>query len=171
MRPAEANIGALLDALVVAEVEYVIVGGVAVFLHGAPMQTRDLDIVPRQTPENLDRLHALLGRLDAIMREPGSRELRVRREWLDGTGQILLRTSLGPLDILLRLHDGQGYEDLAPRAVERAADGLSVKLIDLPALIAIKASTGRWKDRMTVPLLVDLLAARERGEGPSDDEG
>ena len=170
MRPSDADIGALLEALAAAGVDHVVVGGVAAVFHGAPLPTRDLDIVPDRDPANLDRLHALLQRIDAIAREPGSRQLHVRREWLDGGGQVLLRTSLGPLDILLRLHDGRGYGELVERSVALEADGLSVRVIDLPALLDIKASTGRPRDRLAVPILAELLAARERGEGPSDDE-
>ena len=56
VRPAEADIGALLEALAEAGVEHIVVGGVAALLHGAPLPTRDLDIVPRQSADNLDRL-------------------------------------------------------------------------------------------------------------------
>ena len=51
--------------MAVREVEFVIVGGVAAVLHGAPVTTLDLDIVPRQTSENVTRLWELLERLDA----------------------------------------------------------------------------------------------------------
>ena len=134
MRPTDADIGALLEALAGAGVDHIVVGGVAAVLHGAPLPTRDLDIVPCANPDNLDRLHALLERLDAIVRQPGARDLPVRRAWLDGAGQLLLRTSLGPLDLLLRLHDGRGYAELLDRSIELEAEGLRVRLIDLPAL-------------------------------------
>jgi hypothetical protein len=162
VRPGEADIGALLEGLAEARVEHIVVGGVAAVLHGAPLPTRDLDIVPKATADNLDRLYAFLCGVDAIARQPGSRELPVRRSWLDGQGQVLLRTTLGPLDLLLRLHDGRGYSELHARSVELSAGGLRVRLIDLPTLVEIKASTGRVRDRLAVPLLVALL----EGEGP-----
>ena len=89
------------------------------------------------------------------------------RAWLDSDGQLRLRTSLGPLDILLRLPDGRGYDDVLPRSVELAADGIRVRLIDLPALIELKANTGRAPDRTPVPVLVALLEARAGGADAS----
>ncbi len=169
MRPSDADIGALLEALAAAGVNHVVVGGVAATFHGAPLPTRDLDIVPDVDPANLDRLHGLLARLDTIAREPGTRELRVRRDWFDGGGQLLLRTALGPLDVLLRLHDGRGYTELLPRTIALEADGLNVRVIDLPALIDIKSNTGRARDRIAVPILTALLAARESGQAPPED--
>lgn len=172
MRPGDADVGLLLEALAEAGVVHVVVGGVAAVLHGAPLPTRDLDIVPEPDPSNLDRLFALLERLDAILREPGSRELRVRRSQLDGAGQVLLRTTLGPLDILLRLHDGRGYAELLGRTVELHADGLRVRLMDLPALLELKATTGRARDRLAVPILAALLEAkRAAGDDGKGDGG
>ncbi len=164
MRPTDADVGALLEALSAAGVAHVVVGGVAAVMHGAPLPTRDLDIVPDPDPGNLDRLHALLVRLGAVFREVGTRELAVRRTDLSGEGQVLTRTSLGPLDVLLRVHDGRGYAELLPRSICLVADGLAVHVLDLPALIELKAGTGRARDRLAVPVLAALLdAGRNRG--------
>ncbi|MGB8328982.1 MAG: hypothetical protein WCE62_02570 [Polyangiales bacterium] len=40
--------------------EFIIVGGAAAVLHGAPITTEDLDIVHRRSPENVARLRTLL---------------------------------------------------------------------------------------------------------------
>jgi len=69
--PRDADIESLLRALLDGGVELIVVGGVAAVLHGAPTTTRDLDIVHRRTPENIERLLAVLGALDATVREPG----------------------------------------------------------------------------------------------------
>lgn len=169
LRPAEADIGALIEALSDAGVAFIVVGGAAALLHGAPIATRDLDIVPEQTADNLDKLATALESLDAIVREPGGRELRPSRTHLDGNGQILLRTNLGPLDVLLRLHAGEDYAALVPDSVEREGDGLTIRMLSLPKLIAIKAATGRARDRITVPLLLELLR-REEAEATDEAE-
>jgi hypothetical protein len=54
---------ALIDALARHEVEYVIVGGIAAMHHGSVRQTDDLDVCPRWSPENLDRLGRALSEL------------------------------------------------------------------------------------------------------------
>jgi hypothetical protein len=60
-----------------------------------------------------------------------------------------------------RLHDGRGYEELAPHCVAIDAGPLHLKVIDLPTLIEIKSSTGRVRDRLVVPLLLALLREHE----------
>jgi hypothetical protein len=156
-RPTTADLEGLLRALADANVEFIIVGGVAAVLHGVPINTHDLDIVPAQTAENLDRLHAVLQGLSARFRPVRpDRDLPVTLEHLRGTGQLLLSTNLGPLDILCRLHDGRGHGDLT--ASELGAPDLRVKVLDLDALIAIKRSTGRAKDQAMVPLLLAVQA-------------
>jgi hypothetical protein len=40
------------------EVRYVLVGGVAAILHGAPHVTTDVDVVPEEGRDNLERLSA-----------------------------------------------------------------------------------------------------------------
>jgi hypothetical protein len=58
--PKEADLEALIEALVNAQIEFIVVGGAAAVLHGAPTTTQDLDIVHHRTPENIARLATLL---------------------------------------------------------------------------------------------------------------
>jgi hypothetical protein len=55
----------LLLALRSAQVEFVVIGGVAVGVHGFIRATKDLDIVPDPSPENLQRLARLLVEIKA----------------------------------------------------------------------------------------------------------
>lgn len=156
-RPDQADIAELLRTLVEGGVEFIVVGGAAAVLHGAPVTTLDLDIVPRTDEDNLLRLHATLARMDAIIREPGDRRLRPTLQHLRSSGQLNLSTSQGPLDSLQVLHDGRGFDDLLPDSVPLADGGLSIRVIDLATLIEIKGATGRAKDRLVVPILLALL--------------
>lgn len=155
--PATADLEALLRELVVAGVEFIVVGGAAAVIHGAPITTQDLDVVPRQRPEDLDCLLDVLTRLDARFRpvRPG-RDLAVTGEHLAGHGQLNLITQYGPLDILLRLHDARGYDELLPHSIEVQDAGLRIRVIDLETLIEIKRSTGRARDALVVPLLLAI---------------
>lgn len=141
--------------------DFVVVGGVAAVLHGAPVSTFDLDVVPRRDPENARRLLAALSAIDAVYADPLGRALRPRIEDFLGDGQPCLRTSLGDLDILCVLHDGRGYEQLLPRTQTFRHDLGPVLVVDLPTLIEIKAGTGRAKDRIMVPILLAVLRERE----------
>src|SRR6185436_16005798 len=96
--PKAADLTALLEKLCDAGVEFIVVGGGAAVLHGAPITTNDLAIVHRRTPENVTRLLEVLLRLDATMRYDFARRgLRPTAEMLAGRGQINLSTSLGRL--------------------------------------------------------------------------
>jgi hypothetical protein len=53
--PKQADIEALLTALVDGGVEFIVVGDVAAVLHGAPTTTQDLDIVHRRAADNAKR--------------------------------------------------------------------------------------------------------------------
>src|SRR3954469_12793409 len=55
----------LVAALNAADIAYVIVGGLAVAAHGVVRATRDLDLVPDPSAENLERLAATLADLGA----------------------------------------------------------------------------------------------------------
>ncbi len=158
--PKVTDLEALLEVLTGAGLEFVVVGGVAAVLHGAPITTLDLDIVPRQSVENIERLWELLDELDAQMRLSTGSVKRPTREMLAGKGQINLSTNLGPLDILCALHSGEGYEELAEGAVIKGDQALELKTIDLETLIRIKSSTGRIKDKMVVPILMSLRSKK-----------
>ena len=144
------------------DVEYLVVGGFAAVLYGAPTSTGDLDIMPLVGVENIGRLATVLTVLHAVVREPRStgRRLAVTAELLQQTaesvspgGQLRTRTAAGPLDILWRLHDGRGYGDLVGRSCVLTEEELRVRVIGLDDLIAVKRAIGRPQDRAALPYL------------------
>lgn len=162
-RPDHADFEALLEALSAADIDFIVVGGLSAVLHGAPVTTVDLDIVPRREPENAERLQALLESLDAWIVEPMKRQLRTRVTDFLGQGQLNLSTRFGPLDVLCQLHDGRGFDELLEHSVLIEDEGLAVRILELRTLIEVKASTGRAKDRLTVPVLMAML--EREGDG------
>jgi hypothetical protein len=152
-----------------SDVEYLVVGGFAAVLYGTPTVTSDLDVLPRISDENIGRLAAVLRNLHAAVREPRSarRRMEVTEELLRQTaqkaglgGQLRTRTTAGPLDILWRLHDGRGYEDLLDRSCLLAEEDLAVRVIGLDDLIAVKSAIGRPQDHAALPYLEEI---RRRG--------
>ena len=162
--PRTADLEALLRALQEHEVPLIVVGGAAAVIHGAPVTTQDLDIVPRLERGDDDRLLTLLARRDARFRPvlPG-RDLAPGPEHLAARGQLYLITNLGPLDVLCRLHDHRGYHELFAHSREVVDGDLRVRVIDLDTLIAIKQSTGRARDQMLVPILIALRDGNDLG--------
>jgi len=155
--PQHAELDTLLEEVCASGLEFIVVGGAAALLHGAPITTQDVDIVHRTSTQNVDRLEILLSRLQARVRDPAGRHLVPSRSAMEGTGQINLLTKCGPLDLLCRLHDGRGYDELLPHTELMTDGSMMLRVIDLPTLISIKASTGRARDRMVVPILRALL--------------
>ncbi len=154
--PSDTDVGELLKQLTGAGVEFIVVGGAAAVLHGAPITTEDLDIVHRRSPENVARLKTLLDRLDAYVRELANRRLPPQESTLLGEGHVLLSTRLGPLDCLGTLIDGRGFEELVSHSESIKDEGAEFLVVDLPTLIELKTKTGRAKDRLMLPVLVAL---------------
>jgi hypothetical protein len=161
--PKAADLTALLAKLCDAGIEFIVVGGAAAVLHGAPITTNDLDIVHRRTPENVARLLELMLQLDAIMRYDFARRgLRPTAEMLAGKGQINLSTLLDPIDPLCELAEGKGYDDLLAHSEPMITeDERTVQVLDLPTLIEVKTKAGRPKDRIVLPILIATLQERE----------
>jgi hypothetical protein len=148
----------VVRALAEARVDFVVVGGLAAVLDGAPIATLDVDIVHSREPENLDRLLDALGRLDAFFRIQPERRIRPETSHLAGFGHLNLSTRHGPLDLLGTIGRGRGYEDLLPHTVEMdLGEGVRVRVLDLETVIAIKEEVGGEKDLATLPTLKRTL--------------
>ncbi len=154
---ASPNLETLLTTLASSDVEFIVVGLLAAVAQGAPVTTHDLDIVHRRTPENIARLlDVLVNVLDAQYR--GHAEvLRPTAEILAGTGHSLLKTKLGPLDVLGTIEGGRDYDALLPGSVRVEVSGHTVHVLGLATMIEIKRGSTRVKDQMILPVLEETL--------------
>ena len=144
--------------------EFLIVGGVAAVLQGAPINTFDLDVVHSTDPANVSRVMAALEELDAIYRAQPDLRLRPNASHLSSAGHQLLITRLGPLDLLGSIGKGRAYPDLLIHTTEmKAGPSLSVRVLDLETQIAIKEEVGGEKDRAALPILRRTLEERRKG--------
>jgi hypothetical protein len=145
------------------QVEFVVIGGLAVGAHGYPRATKDVDIVPDPSPANLERLALLLNDLDYVI--IGADEFEPDElvhpdvQGLTEGGSWVLQTRFGRLDILQHVAPDIEYDDLASQAIEDEVFGARIRFCSYPHLIAMKQAAGRDQD------LVDLRRLRElRGE-------
>ena len=151
----------LLGVLVRHEVEFVVVGGVAAVINGAPITTSDLDILHRRTPENVRRLVAAVTEIDATFRTD-PRKIRPNESHLLGPGHALLQTTLGVLDSLGTIETNTTYEDVLVDTFVTEVAGLSIRALTLERLIKMKEQAGRPKDLRMLPELRATLAERNR---------
>jgi len=155
------NLTTLLARLAASRTEFVLVGGLAAVAQGAPLVTVDIDVVHRRAPENVERLLAFLGSVDASYRgrAPGQ-VLRPDRAALLGDGHHLLATALGPLDVLGAIEGGRGYESLQRETIEVEVEGQPVRVVRLETLADLKRGATSPKDRLVLALLEDTLRRR-----------
>lgn len=144
------------------DVEFIVVGGVAGVLAGAPLSTFDLDVVHRRDPENLDRLLSALAELQAFYRDLTDRRLPANRDSLAGTGHNLMVTKFGPVDFLGTIGHGHAYEDLSSESTTVSLGSCDVLVLGLEALIRIKEETAGDKDRAALVILRRTLSERNR---------
>ncbi len=145
------------------EVEFLIVGGVAAVLEGAPVLTLDLDILYLQTPENIGRLLQALEEMGARYRDPAGRHILPDAAKLSTFEMSLLTTRLGELDVIRRIGQALSYADLLPRTNEYEVSGLRVRVLTLEAVIETKQQANRDKDHAMLPVLRRTLELK-RGE-------
>ena len=147
----------LLLALSEAQVQFVVIGGVAVGVHGFVRATKDLDIVPDPAPENLARLARLLGEIEAM--QVGAGEFSPEEFPYDPTDPMQLAeganfrldTNHGALDIMQwvpGIEADPAYPELAPQALEVAFRGTNVKVCGIEHLRTMKRTAAREHDLM-----------------------
>lgn len=153
---------ALLPRLVGGDVDFVIVGGVAVVLQAHPRFTKDLDICYATEPENLARLGAVLGELHARLRGidedlPFVADARTLRQ----TRILTLATDDGDLDLLVEPDGAPPYADLRHEADVVEVAGVQVRVASIEHLSAMKTAAGRPQDLIDLEAL--QIARRRRG--------
>ena len=106
---------------------------------------------------------AALRTLDACYRLQPEKRLRPDASHLRSAGHQLLATRYGDLDVLGAIGNGRGYEQLVADSVEmKVAEGVSVRVLDLPTLIAVKEEAAREKDLAVLPILRSALEEQNR---------
>ncbi|MBC7795068.1 MAG: hypothetical protein H7Z43_15285 [Clostridia bacterium] len=138
-----ASLTNVLYKILAADVELILVGGLAAVAQGAPVTTFDVDIVHRRSVENVDKLMSVLANIHAYVREPTERRLPPSSTALCGPGHQLLMTDDGPLDCLGTIEEGLDYETLLPQTIEISLWGRSLRVASLATLVRLKE---QWPD-------------------------
>jgi hypothetical protein len=160
----------ILRVLAQADVKFVVIGGYAAELLGAPLMTMDLDICYERSTANMERLAAALHRVNAKLRVANVDEdlsfILDARTFAAGDSFTFV-TDLGTVDVLGTPSGTNGFRDLASSATAvPVADDLSVPVVALADLMRMKRASARIKDKMHLEVLAalqDVLDGRESG--------
>lgn len=156
---AEFDPVAMLRALVEHQVDFVLVGGIAARLRGAPLLTQDVDVTPATDRPNLERLAGALAALEGRLRtatEPEGLPFPFDPALLESGSVWNMTTKHGDLDLVMNPAGTSGYRDLLAGAdlLTVALDpALEVRVASLADVIRSKEAAGRAKDRASLPLL------------------
>lgn len=159
--------GPILAALEAEHVRYVVIGGLAAVIRGAPYLTFDLDITPARDIANLDRVAAALIRLEARvygMPDEVAAGFQLDGKLLANGSAWKFTTPFGEVDIALDPDGTQGYDDLRRDASVARVSGIDVPVASLADVIRSKAAANRDKDRIQLPLLRQVLEETRRLE-------
>jgi hypothetical protein len=139
---------ALLRTLAEHGVEHLVIGGIAVQVHGHRRTMKDLDVMPAPAPGNHERLARALEALDARVSgvEPDAVDVVTRH---------------GELHVLNAPKGAADYDAMRARALVVEIEGIEVAIAGLDDLIRMKHASARQSDFDDIA----VLTAIERGSG------
>ena len=150
----ELRLEALLGRLARAEVDFIVVGGVAVAFQGYGRATKDLDITYATDAANLERLGSVLVALNAKLRGVSEDAPFVPDgRTLARTRLLTLNTDEGGLDLLADPPGAPPYATMRGRADRVDLDGIVVAVAALDDLLAMKRAAGRPQDLVDIEAL------------------
>ena len=157
-----------LTVLLDAQVEFIIVGGVAAILHGLGYSTYDLDVVYARDRTNIQRLvHCLEPYRPYLRGAPAGLPFVLDERTVRMGLNFTLVTTFGDLDLLGEVTGIGGYRELLPLSSEVTAFGVRCRRANLEALIRMKRASGRPKDFEILAQLEALLEERAHSD-PED---
>ena len=151
---------AFFRGLHAAQVRYLIIGAVAINLHGVPRMTADLDIMVELTEANLQTFVKTVVALGYRPRVPVEAADLLnpakRREWRENKSMVMFTW----------IHSARPYEEIDvfldnPIAFESAyanrkdlpIENFTIPLASVPDLITLKQISGREQDRSDIEAL------------------
>ena len=128
------------------KIDYLVVGGYAVGVHGYPRYTGDIDIWIRVSDENSNKMVS-------VLEEFGFSSYNLTKDdFLNLNNVIQLGHPPGRIDIMMSI-DGITFDEAYPNKVIKKIDELEINFISLADLIRNKKATGRDKDILDIKKL------------------
>lgn len=159
----------LFKALNDAQVQYIVVGGLATVLHGYARMTADIDLVINLEQIEAQKAVSALLALGLKARLPVDpmqfADADIRAGWIKDKHMLVFSfyDPSNPLRIVdLFVHEPIPFKDLSQRAVNMNIDGTPVPVCDIADLIELKRRAARPRDIDDIAHLEELLRIRQR---------
>jgi hypothetical protein len=152
---------ALIGALVARHVDFVVIGAVALVLHGSARVTRDLDVCYSREPANRKALAAALKPFAPTLRGASpTLPFVLDAATLTSGLNFTLTCSAGDIDLIGEV-TGIGEVPVVERLSETMEIyGLSVRVLSLQGLERAKRAAGRLKDLADLAEILELQRMR-----------
>lgn len=141
----------LLAALARSDVDFCVVGGLAVILNGYVRVTEDVDILVNPEPANLERMLTVLRQWG----EGWARELSVE-DFPAQEGSIRISEQEFDLDIFVQMR-GHTLAEFRPDLRVFATAGARIPYLAPQSLLLLKQDSWRDKDRLDVCALREII--------------
>ncbi|MDX2010466.1 MAG: hypothetical protein SFW67_09765 [Myxococcaceae bacterium] len=149
---------ALLRRLTAANVDFVLVGGLAAIVHGSSVVTEDAEVCLRFDEQTLSRLFRALEGLNPRERMNAARpSLGDDPTRFVGYRNLYLMTDEGVLDLLGEIVAVGAFDAVRAASTEVDLGEFRCRVLSLEALIACKRALGRPKDLRVVSELEAVL--------------
>jgi hypothetical protein len=157
------NDQALLVRLKSSGLEFVVIGGVCVVYHGAPLATFDLDICCPFGKQNVLRIESAVKDLNPIHRLTANKlPLEMTRSAFGDLKNLYLDTDLGKLDCLSEVKGVGNFEEVRKQSVLAQFAYGEFRFLNLDALIIAKKAVGRERDLDAVRRLTAIKETKEQ---------
>jgi len=146
-----------------AKLKYLVVGGVAVNLHGYPRFTGDLDILVLLDDKNIKKLDSVMKKMKYSERLPVSvtilKDNEKVKQLLKKKGMKAYtfnppRESLLQVDVII--DESLKFEEMAARKIVKKFYGISIPVVSIEDLIKMKKKANRNQDIVDVSALSKL---------------
>jgi len=152
-----------LSILSRGEVEYVVIGGVAMVAHGSAKATFDLDVCYNRSKQNIEKLCRVLARLHPRLRgAPKNLPFRFDAKTVAAGLNFTLARDLGDFDLLGEVAGLGFYDAVYKSSVLKRVEKISCRVLTLDGLYRSKTAVGRDKDLEALKEIKGLKELKER---------
>lgn len=146
-----------IKALTESEVEFVIIGGLAISVHSSGYVTKDLDFCYPRTPENLQKIVSAFARFSPRLRGfPKELPFVWDERTLSNGTNFTLETTIGDIDMLGEVAGVGDFAEVKKESVVAILFNCEVRILTIEGLIKAKRAAGRTKDLLVLPELEAL---------------